>query len=357
MECIKTVDNTLFTNELVSNLTTLYTYKGKDFYYEEILKNFMKGIISETVEKDVIYASKMLKLNVTDARLKLIVKKDSNPKTKDEKIVLNLKNVFKLIQEMGTDLILDANEFLQLGTRIFEDRKFGFTYYIVDEKQGILSDEKKVSRREEFNDLIKIMTKAFKRNIECTQVITRFFTDLLNQEFFNMNNKFMSILICYCLLVSQRFNVFKYISFFESYTNKMDDFNVAIAKANYGYKEGYSDTSLLNNEIINLMIDGYRNVESMTQDSRFNKDIKLSKVNAAASAILSLGQNFTKEDIKTLCPYMSDSTINRALNELKESGKIISNGTGRSATWTKLVGNNDLSRRDKQLTIFEMINE
>ena len=54
---------------------------------------------------------------------------------------------------------------------------------------------------------------------------------------------------------------------------------------------------------------------------------------------------------------MSDSTINRALNDLKESGKIISNGTGRSATWTKLVGNMDLSRRDKQINIFDMIDD
>ena len=357
MECMKTVDNTLFTNELVSNLTTLYTYKGKDFYYEEVLKNFMKGIIADTVERDVIFASRMLKLNVTDARLKLIIRKDSTPKTKDEKIVLNLKNVFKLIQEMGTDLTLDSNEFLQLGIRVFDDKKFGYTTYTVIEKEGFLADEKKVSRRDEFSSLISLMVKAFRRNIESTQVITKFFTDLLNQGFFTMNNKFMSILICYCLLVSQRFNVFKYISFFELYTNKMKDFDIAIAKANYGYKEGYSDTSLLNNELINLMIEGYRKVESMTQDSRFNKDIKISKVDAAASAILSLGQNFTKEDIKNLCPYMSDSTINRALNDLKDSGKIISNGTGRSATWTKLVANTDLSRRDKQINIFDMIDE
>ena len=258
---------------------------------------------------------------------------------------------------MGTELTLDSNEFLQLGIRVFDDKKFGYTTYTVIEKEGFLADEKKVSRRDEFSSLISLMVKAFRRNIESTQVITKFFTDLLNQGFFTMNNKFMSILICYCLLVSQRFNVFKYISFFELYTNKMEDFDIAIAKANYGYKEGYSDTSLLNNELINLMIEGYRKVESMTQDSRFNKDIKISKVDAAASAILSLGQNFTKEDIKNLCPYMSDSTINRALNDLKDSGKIISNGTGRSATWTKLVANTDLSRRDKQINIFDMIDE
>ena len=104
----------------------------------------------------------------------------------------------------------------------------------------MLSEDKKVSRREEFNGLINYMVKALKRGIEVTRVITKFFTDLLNLDFFSMNNKFMSVLICYCLLVSQRFNVFKYISFFEMYTNKMEEFDIAIGKANFGYKEGYS---------------------------------------------------------------------------------------------------------------------
>ena len=96
---------------------------------------------------------------------------------------------------------------------------------------------------------------------------------------------------------------------------------------------------------------------SMTQDSRYSKEIKLNKIDAAASAIMSLDQNFTKNDIKIKCPYMSDSTINRALEKLKEDGKIISNGTGRSATWTKLINQMDLSRRDKQINIFEMIDD
>ena len=71
MECINSVNNARYTTELVSSLTMLYTFKGKDFYYEEILKNFMKKIVEETVEKDVRYASKLLDLRVTDARMSI----------------------------------------------------------------------------------------------------------------------------------------------------------------------------------------------------------------------------------------------------------------------------------------------
>ena len=358
MECIKNVNNARFTVELVSRLTVLYTYKGKDFYYEEILKNYLKNIISETVENDVKYASILLELNVSDARMRAILKKDSAPKTKDETIVSKLKEVFKLVQEMGTDLELDSNEFLMLGSRIFGDKKFGFSYRLEDNVQGLISEKKKVSRRDDFQAEIKAVKKSMDSlKIEETQVITRFFMDALKQDYFTENNKFMALLSTYCLLMSRRFQAFKYVSFFELYANKMEEFNFAIAKAAYGYDEGFSDTTELNDVLIKMMIDAYKIVEGMIQDSRFNKDIKLSKLDSAASAILSLGQNFTKNDIKNKCPYMSDSTINRALESLKANGKIISNGTGRSATWTKLVGNDDLSRRDRQINIFDVMGD
>ena len=358
MECINSVNNARYTTELVSSLTMLYTFKGKDFYYEEILKNFMKKIVEETVEKDVRYASKLLDLRVTDARMRAIIRKDSEPKTNDEKVVSNLKRVFNLVQKMGTDLNLDSNEFLMLGTQVFGDKKFAFAYTLKESSIGLISEKKKVSKRDAFQDEITTLKKSILTlKIESTQVITRFFMDALMQEYFTQYNEFMAILSTYCLLVSRRFNVFKYVSFFEMYCNKMNDFKYAIAKASYGYSEGFSDTTDLNNLIINLMIEGYKIVEGMIQDSRFNKAIKINKVDAAASAILSLGQNFTKNDIKEKCPYMSDSTINRALEELKAKNKIMSNGTGRSATWTKLVDNTDLSRTDRQINIFDMIGE
>ena len=358
MECIKKVNTARYTVDLVSSITTLYTYKGKDFYYEEILKHFMKNIIAETIEKDVKYAAKFLDLNVSDSRMRAIIKKDSEPKTRDEKIVSKLKSVFKVIQESGTDLILDANEFLMLGTRAFDDKKFGFDYMLIDSTIGLLSEKKKVSKREKFQEEILAVKKAmYTDKIEATQVITRFMVDALNQKYFTNFNEFMAVLSTYCLLVSVRFNVFKYVSFFEMYDNKLAEFKHAIANAAYGYNEGFSDTAELNNVIIKMMIDGYKIVEGMIQDSRYNKDIKINKIDAAASAILHLDQNFTKNDIKEKCPYMSDSTINRALELLKEQNKIISNGTGRSATWTKLVDNVDLSRRDRQINIFDVIGE
>ena len=44
---------------------------------------------------------------------------------------------------------------------------------------------------------------------------------------------------------------------------------------------------------------------------------------------------FTKEDIRKEYPYVSESTINRALSTLRDQGYIKPLGKGRSAKWTK----------------------
>lgn len=44
---------------------------------------------------------------------------------------------------------------------------------------------------------------------------------------------------------------------------------------------------------------------------------------------------FAKEDIRNACPDVSESTINRFLNKLKEEKKIAPSGKGRNARWKK----------------------
>ena len=62
-----------------------------------------------------------------------------------------------------------------------------------------------------------------------------------------------------------------------------------------------------------------------------------------------------KEQIKNAHPSLSDSTINRALVSLKNQNKIRPNGTGRSATWVRLVPEEMMSNRMKQLTLFDIL--
>ncbi len=354
MKCLSNVERATYPIELVMELTKLYQFKGKDFYYEDFLKNHLDGIIRTTVEADTLAFTKLLNLNVTDNRFKLIVRKGSTPKTKDEMVVKNLKEVFDLIQAKSESIELTTNEFLQLGMRIFKKHtRIDFGNVVETVKVNLLEDKKVVSKRKNLEDELGLYSRQLIRgNVETTLLVTNFFVDIVNQDIFNEYNEPISLLILYCLLFRQRFNVFKYISFFDMYLENKEEFDKALAKASYRWETGYSDTDDLNKLIILMLNDGYEKVERMVQDTDFDK--KLNKIDNVKTAIMKLPQTFTKAQITQMYPYISPTTINRALASLQEEGKISSNGTGRSATWNKTVSDEIFNAKGRQITLFDL---
>lgn len=355
MRCIENLERINYPKELVYNLTNLYTFKGKDFYYEDVLKQYMSQIVKNTIERDVMAVAKILKLDVNDNRLRLIVKKNSEPKTKHEKIVRNLRIIFERIQDQGNNFSLTSNEFVQLGDKLFKDvTRFDYKTDIEIDRETLLEERKRVSRRRFIDEEIVHYTNAKSRmHVEATQVITNFYIDLLNLDCFNLQNGFMSLMITYCLLFMERFNVFKYVSFFEYYLKNIDEFKKLEVESSYGWENGYSKTDALNLEFIKCMLEGYQKVEKMVSDLEFDKCMR--KVDNVGSVIMKLGDTFSREDIKSKVPNLSDSTINRALAKLKDEGKIRPDGTGRAAKWIRLVPDEMFTPKTMQLNIFNFI--
>ncbi len=357
MNCISNLERINYPSDLVYDLTQLYTYKGKDFHYEDVLKQYMTQIIKSTIEKDTIEATKVLNLNIPDNRLKLIVKKDSEPKTRHERIAKNLKSVFEIVQKKGTELELTDNEFLQLGTKIFKDvHRITYVSDTVLEMNNMFEEKKKVSRRDLMKkELTLYLNAKTHQKVEATQAITNLYVDLLNMKCFDIANDFISLMICYCCLFSERFNVFKYVSFFELYNKHIEEFKENESGASYGWESGFSKTASLNKLIIKVLLEGYTKVEGMVSGLEIDK--KLRKVDNVEATIMKLGDVFSREDIKNKVPNLSDSTINRALTKLRDEGKIRPDGTGRSAKWIRLVPEETFSGGVMQMDIFSFIKQ
>lgn len=357
MYCLDNIERIAYPSDLVIDLTKLYRFKGKDFYYEDIFRADMQTIIKDTIERDTFYASKLLKLNISENRCRLIIQKNSTPKTNDEKILANLKEVFKILQANGNDLELSSNEFLALAKRIFKDvKEVGYRTKIEEKQVNLLKEKKKVSLRTTFEDLLRIYKRELtSEKVEATQLATNLYVDIYNVQIYNDENDFMCLLIYYCLLFKERFNVFKYISFFENYLNNEDSFKNALIHASFNWEEGYSQTALLNRLTIQTLLNGYNEIENKKSSYSFDKGIK--KIESVESSILKLGSVFTKEEIRNKNPYLSDSTINRALDNLKKENKIRPNGTGRSATWLRIIDEDTFDPKNRQVSIFDYLND
>ncbi len=354
LHCLENIERINYPKELVYKITELYTFKGKDFYYEDVFKQHMPAIIKNTIRKDTIYAGKILGLNITDARMKYITKNDSEPKTKDETVLANLKKVFTIVQEKGTNFELTSNEILKLVEITFKDVvQIDYKKDSVIKENQILPEE--ISRRDQMNKELYLYQKALNdMHIEATQIATDLFIDMLEMECFERCNEYISLLTLYCLLFRERFNVFKYKSFFFEVYDKKQQFDAAISASKYGWQDGYANTAILNNMIIDIMLKGYNEIEADVQGHEFDKNLR--KIDTVEATIMKLPKVFTKDQVKQACPTLSDSTINRALERLKTEKKIASNGTGRSATWTKLVEDEIITKSARQqMTLFDVI--
>lgn len=355
MYCLENMQRISYPSDLVMDLTKLYRFKGKDFYYEDIFKSDMQTIVKDTIERDTFFAARVLNLQITENRLRLIIRKESTPKTNDEKILANLKEVFKIIQAQGNDLELTSNEFLALTKRIFGGvKEVGFATHTVEVQVNLLKEKKKESLRNTFDELLGLYKRHLSSGqVEGTQLATNLFVDIMNVKIFNQENEFMSLLIYYCLLFRERFNVFKYVSFFELYLENEEQFKSAIVSASFNWETGFAQTAILNRLTIQVLLKGYNEIESKRDVYSFDKGIR--KIDSVESSILKMGEIFTKEEIRARNPYLSDSTINRALENLKKENKIRPNGTGRSATWTRILPEGEFDPKNRQMSLFDLI--
>ncbi len=356
MSCLNNIDRLQISNETMMKLLSLYEYKGKDYYFENILKGSLSQIIKQTIERDTFYLGKIMNLNITNNRFKLIIKKESTPKTNDEKILLNLKNIFKIIAEQSDKLELTNNEFLRLAIKIYKE--VTNIHYVTDNvvvKINLLNEKKQESRRKKIDELLQIYIKLLNGNKhELTQLVTNFYIDFINIKPFNEGNDVVGVLIIYLLLLKEQFKMFHYVSFFEMLYDEYDNFKSLVNKANFNYDDGYSQTAPLNNFIIDILIDGYAKVDKLASDTKF--DANITKTYNIENTIMRLGEVFTKEEIRAKHPYVSLSTIDRTLKRMRDENKIRPNGVGRSATWVRISNYERFEpTSNRQMSLYDII--
>lgn len=357
MKNLTNLNVTPFTNEEVMKIIKLYQFKGKDFYYQNVMSSDLESIIKETVEIDCYEMAKFLGLEITDNRKNLIIKKDSNPKTNDERTLKNLKTIFQRIQADAHSFEFLTNDVLSLGKLLTKGiSDCSFNRVPVKKQLNMITENTSKSKRDELDELLKkCETLINKEEYELTYIITNFYIDFINGNYFNINNDILGIILLYLLLYREDFHLFKYVSFVQLINKHLDEFKSCVNKANYNYEEGFSKTAPLQKLIIDMLLEGYNSVETKVREYSF--DSNLNKSDNIENTIYKLPQVFTKDDIRMRHPYTSESTINRTLQRLRDENKIRPNGVGRSASWLRLDDMPDFNPDYKQMDIFNELSD
>lgn len=354
MNSMESLHRTQIPNDVVMKYIKLYKSIGVNRFNHDILIGDYEAMVRQTVRNDTYFFAKIFNVDVSDARFKSLIYKNVKPKNKDERLIINLKNAFEKIHT-------ETSSFELLVTEVQDLMKFLYTDVLVTSKMQFRKIERKdrnvnllnskyTSTRESIDHLIKLFNEAVEQNNhEVSFIIMSFYIDFIKIKPFVDKNEEIGLLLMYILLLTNGFEVFEYISFMEKVYKSMNVFENAVLQSSFNWEVGYPQIIPLHVFVINISLDAYYTLNYLVRDYEFDK--QLNKSNNIENTIIKLDDTFSKDDIRNIHPYISDSTINRTLKRLRDEGKIRPLGKGRSAKWIKLVKTENKKLKFEQLDL------
>jgi len=340
MSSVMNIDRFIIPNDVIVTLTSIYKWIGQNRFFIDTVKSDIDRVIDQTIERDCFFFSRILKLEISDARTRLIITKNSNPRNKEEKTLFRSKEMLTTIQKKYKDSRHQSNDLLNLVNYLYShysDIKFDYTDV---DKRSILQSQAMKSKRLILDEINKnIELHLDKNTFEKITLYLNFFIDFYNIAPFTAHNETAGLLLLYLLILKSDLEAFRYISFFELLYENYPEFQTELKNASFNWKEGYAQTLGFVRFMNKLILKAYQKAHEIIKDYKY--DSNLNKGDNIENTITKLPDIFTKDEIRLIHPYVSESTINRALIKMRDEGLIKPLGKGRSAKWIRISQVND----------------
>ena len=346
MSNFNNLEHYIIPSDLLITMLNAYKEIGKsDEYIDKIASN-KDVLIKSTLNKDAKALCELMNLKVSDNRLTVLLQKDVATHNKEEEAAKNIKEVLTLIQKDAQTYPISASELISYINKIFGKHQVNYTQKLVS-KQIDKNNAKKTIRML-INECFDEHDSWSKQDLyEKNILMITLYLDIINLEPFNMYNDLAGLLLIYYLLFQNKIKVFQYQSFFELLLKYNDEFQKEVKNASINYSEGYIQSSNVSRIIFKMIIEAYNNLAKCSKEINYiNQGLKSDNVERT---IYQLPEFFTKEDVRAANPTVSDATIVRILNKMKDDGLIMPLGTGRSAKWRKNQENIDQIDLSKKL--------
>ncbi|MFA6890217.1 MAG: hypothetical protein WCQ80_04295 [Bacilli bacterium] len=333
MSCILNLNRFIIPNDVILSLTEIYQYIGKNESYEKIVANDKNRMIEQTIARDCYFLAKMTNIELTDVRMRLIITKDSTPRTKDENFLFNLKESLTSCQHRFQTMLTQSNDLINLANFLNQSSNIRFDYIAVD-KKSLLQSQNMRSKRLDLDQMDQEVVRLVeKEEYEKIVLYLNYFIDFYNLAPFTELNKLMSYVLLYLTMLKANIQAFSYVSLFELLYNAKSEFTTEVMNASFNWKEGYAQTLGFIRFMLKIILKAYKRTDEIIRE--FEYDRNLNKGDNIENTIHKLSGIFTKEELRRNHPYVSESTINRALNKLKDEKVIKPLSKGRSAKWIK----------------------
>jgi len=338
------LDNCNLDSEILGYIGKIHEYKGRQELYVNQKKIQLDKLVEIAKVQSTESSNKIEGIVSTNIRIKQICAEKTTPRTRDEKEIMGYRDVLNIIHENFEYIPITPNYILQLHKYLYQysNPDFGGKFkntqnYIVqkseEEKESVLfTPLSPVETPLAVEELCNTYNRAVALGeIDPLLLIPNFIKDFLCIHPFNDGNGRMSRLLTTLLLYRCGFVVGKYISLEKKIEKTKDVYYDVLQASSDNWHEGRNDNTIFIKYLLGIILSAYRDFEERLKliDEKIPAYDMVSKVIQAR-----LGK-FTKSDIQEECPSLGSSTIEKALKQLCDDGKIEKHGEAKATFYIR----------------------
>ena len=332
-------------SELLGLISAIYKEMGKQELFlkqrpEELDKLVEIAKVQSTEASNAIEG-----IVTTSTRVRQLVEEKTTPKNRSEKEISGYRDVLKLIHENFEVLPVTRNYILQLHKILYSyannpmagQTKNVQNYISATHPDGHVETLFTPLAPYETPEALDRICEEYNRvigNMELEPLIAIpvFIHDFLCIHPFNDGNGRMSRLLTTLLLYRNGFYVGRYISLEAKIAKNKDLYYDALAESQKGWHEGAENVVPFIKYILGTILAAYKDFEERVA----LVEVKLSALEMVRRASQNKIGQFNKQDIRELCPTLSDSSIEGAFRKLVTSGELQKKGNGKNTCYFRL---------------------
>jgi Fic family protein len=332
-------------SEVLGLIAAIYNEDGKQELYLKQRPDDLEKLVEIARIQSTEASNAIEGIVTTNTRIRQLVEEKTTPKNRNEQEIAGYRDVLSVIHESYDAIPITQNYILQLHKMLYSHMNnpiAGRTKTVQNYISATYPDghvetlftplapyetpEALDRICEEYNRVIGNM------ELEPLIAIPVFIHDFLCIHPFNDGNGRMSRLLTTLLLYRNGFYVSRYISLEAKIAKSKDLYYDALAASQVGWHEGREDVLPFIKYILGTILAAYKDF----QDRAALVEEKMPALEMVRKASMNKIGRFNKQDIRELCPTLSDSSIEGAFRKLIACGELKKEGSGKNTCYFRL---------------------
>ena len=332
-------------SDILGLIAAIYKEAGKQEQYLKQRPQEMEKLVEIAKIQNTEASNAIEGIVTTSTRIKQLVEEKTTPQNRDEQEIAGYRDVLNVIHESFDAIPITQNYILQFHKMLYSHMNNplagrtksvqnyisaaypdGHTEILFTPLAPYETSESLDRICEEYNRVIGNL------EVEPLIIIPIFIHDFLCIHPLNYGNGRMSRLLTTLLLYQNGFYIGKYISLEAKISKNKDLYYSALSQSQTGWHEGKEDALPFIKYILGTILASYKDFEERTSLAQE----KLPALEMVRMASKSKIGRFNKQDIRELCPTLSDSSIEGALRKLVAAGELKKEGKGKSTCYFRL---------------------